>query len=181
MCIELLQYALPSLPLLSRVIVIIRFKAFMRDALSEEANDRSNHRTLIVALAGFSFTGLLGLVALPGALSERALPIWYILVSFLSYFSALNLQGYKAYRWHDQIGDALYDMASLCLIASVITYILKSELPLAFRIIATALAVIVWVIDFSIRIRSNVSYLFAKEKANDLPHRQGSGEATEKG
>jgi len=165
MCIELLPYALPFLPLLGRMIIIVRFKHYMGDNLDEAAIDRTNHRSLIVALAGFSFAGLLALVALPGHLSERALPIWYVLVSFLSYLATLNLQGYKASRWHDQIGDALYEMAALGLIASVITFVLKSELPLAFRTIATVLAASVWMFDFIIRIRFTIEYLLIKEKA----------------
>jgi hypothetical protein len=144
----------------------------MRNHLDEPANDRANHRSLIVALAGFSFAGLLALVALPGSLSERALPIWFVLISFLSYLATLNLQGYKAYRWHDQIGDALYEMAALGLIASVITFVLKSELPLAFRTIATTLAASVWLIDFIIRIRFTVEHLLAKEKA-EWHHQMG--------
>jgi len=161
--IDLLPYALPFMPMLGRGLIIIRYKRYMRDALNEGAIDRANHRSLIAALAGFSFAGLLALVALPGSLLERALPIWYVLLSFLSYLAALNLQGYKALLWHDQIGDALFEISSLGLIASVITFILKSELPTAFHIIATALALSVWALDYLIRIHFTVDYLSAKE------------------
>ncbi len=168
MCIDVLPYALPFIPLLARFIIIIRFWGYMRETLDEKTIDRANHRSLIIALAGFSFAGLLGLVALPGSLLDRALPIWYILLSFLSYLAALNLQGYKAFCWHDQIGDALFEMAAIGLIASVITFVLKSELPLAFRTLATALGVIVWALDFIIRIRFTVQYFLAKEGQNDI-------------
>jgi hypothetical protein len=135
----------------------------MSELLPDAAIDREGHRTLIVAMAGFSFAGLLALVALPGALTERQLPIWYVLISFLSYLGALNLQGYKAFRWHDHVGDALSEVASLGLIASVMAFILNSELSLAFRIVAVSMAIVAWLLDFGIRLRFLVSYLIAKE------------------
>jgi hypothetical protein len=155
----------PFLPLIPRGIVVIRFRKFMVDLLSEPAIDRDNHRALIVALAGFSFAGLLGLVALPGALTEREqLPIWYVLISFLSYLGALNLQGYKARRWHDHVGDALAEIASLGLIASVMTFILKSEMASSFRCAATIIAAAAWISDFIFRLYFTVNYLITKER-----------------
>jgi len=136
----------------------------MSEFLSEEASDRETHRSLLGTLCGFSFTGLLALVALPGDLKNRALPIWYILVSFVSYLGALNLQGYKSHRWHDQIGDALTETASLGLIASVIGFIVSSDLALGFRIFASVLSGAVWLFDFSIRFRYSRDFLRAKEQ-----------------
>ena len=164
MCTDLLAYLFPFLPLIPRGILAIWFRQHMRDVLGGPAIDRANHRTLLAALAGFSFAGLLALVALPGMLTERQLPIWYMLVSFLAYLAVLNLQGYKAVRWHDHIGDALYEIASLGLVAAILAFILKSHLALPFRIAATSIAAIVWTVDFVLRLSFTVSYLRAKEK-----------------
>jgi hypothetical protein len=131
----------------------------MRTALNEEAADRDGHRSLVVAFAGFSFAGILGLVALPGDLSDRALPIWYMLISFIAYLGALNLQDYKSYRWHDHVGDALIETATLGLLLSIMSFILNSGLSLTFKIGSSILTFLVWLIDFCIRIRFNYRYL----------------------
>lgn len=157
---------MPFLPLIPHVIIAVRFRKLMGDPLSELAIDRNNHRALIVALAGFSFTGLLGLVALPGSLTERALPIWYMLISFLSYLEALNLQAYKVFRWHDHVGNSFFDIASLGLITSVMAFIMKSELAFSFRLAATIIATAAWLIDFIFRLYLDFNYLRKKENNN---------------
>jgi hypothetical protein len=157
----LFLYLIPFMPLAPRLWLVAKFHSKMGKALGEGAADREGHRSLVVALAGFSFTGLLGLVALPGALTERALPIWYVLISFVAYLGALNLQDYKSHRWHDQIGDALTEIATLGLILSVVSFVLNSDLDIAFRVAATGLAVSVWLMDFVIRIVFNYQYLSA--------------------
>jgi hypothetical protein len=130
---------------------------------------------LLVALSGFSFAGLIGLVALPGDLLGRQLSIWYVLLSFLSYLAALNLQGYKALRWHDHAGDALSDIASLGLIASVLAFVLKSDFALPFRIAATSIAAVAWGLDFVLRLRFTATYLNAKEKRDAVDKRASTG------
>ena len=81
---ENLWYVLPAVPLVLRALLAISFSHYMGQAIPEAALDRADHRTIVFALAGFSFAGLLGLVALPGSLNERSLAIWYVLLSFLA-------------------------------------------------------------------------------------------------
>ena len=94
----------------------------MADILTEEEQDREAHRSHILALAGFSFSGLLALVVLEAALLQGLhVAIYCLLLSFLFYMFALNLQGYKARRWQDQVATATMDVASLALILSVLS------------------------------------------------------------
>ena len=164
---ESLLYALPALPVAGRLLVALRFRRYMREELREEALDRTDHRTIVVALAGFSFAGLLGLVAIPGELEERKFAIWYVFVSFLCLLVVLNLQSYKARRWHDILGDALLEAASLALIASVTVFIAQSKLPCPLRIACIILATVVWACDFLIRVRLTMSFLQDKESSDD--------------
>ena len=59
-------------------------------------------------------------------------------------------------------------MAAFGLIASVVTFVLKSELPLAFRATATVLASAVWACDFYFRVQFTIDHLLAKEKADAI-------------
>ncbi|MBW2620863.1 MAG: hypothetical protein JRC56_05985 [Deltaproteobacteria bacterium] len=88
----------------------------MSEIPSEEEQDRESHRSHILTLAGFSFTGLLAIAVLDATLvQDFRFAVYYLLVSFLCYLSALNFQGYKSKRWHDQLATALMDVASLSL------------------------------------------------------------------
>ena len=61
---DILLYFIPFLPLFNRIILIIRFRDMMKDNLTEDELDRDSHRNYILALTGFSFTGLLALTLL---------------------------------------------------------------------------------------------------------------------
>jgi cell division protein FtsW (lipid II flippase) len=159
---------LPALPFAVRALVAIRFSGYMQDWLPEESMDRESHRTLLSALAAISFGGLLGVVALPGDMRERALPIWYMLCSFLALLVALNVQGYKAKRWQEWLGDAFLESATLSLLAAVAAYILLSPLGWPFRFACVTLASLVWGVDFLVRVRFASSDLRGKEKRDGL-------------
>ena len=47
----------------ARLVLMWPFRRQMQEVLPEEANEREAHRTLFIALAGFSFAALLGVVA----------------------------------------------------------------------------------------------------------------------
>ena len=160
--VDAVLYALPALPLLVRFAICLRYRQFMGEQLSDEALDRADHRTIVGALGGFSFAGLFALVALPG-MEERRLAIWFVLVSSLCLLATLNLQSYKALRWHDMVGDALLDTANLSLVAAVAVFIARSELSLAFKVASATLAFAVWISDFVIRVRLTAQFLEAKE------------------
>jgi hypothetical protein len=152
---------------------MLRFSALMTRDLAQEQADADTHRDFFATMAGFSFTGVLALVALPGDLNERALPIWYLLLSFLAYLGALNLQGYKHYLWQDLAGDALRDLASGTLVGAVVAFVVVSALPVSLRVAVTALAVLGWSLDVCMRVRSKRSYLQSLEN----PHRPENSHA----
>jgi hypothetical protein len=165
-------YALPALPSAVRLLIGVRFTGYMRVHLPAESLERSDHRSVLAALASISFAGLLAIVALPGPLRERQLAVWFLLVSFLSLLAALNLQGYKARRWHDWTGDALFEGATLALVAAVAVFVVKSDLSLAFRVVTVLLAAGVWLIDFLLRVYFEISNLRAQEQRDGLTAEQ---------
>jgi hypothetical protein len=170
-CHDLL-YFLPLLPFLWRGTLACCYWPLMGDSLPEQVTARDSHRTLLAALAGFSFAGLLGLVALPGELSTRPLPVWFMLVSFIGLLGALNLQGYKAFRWHDEIGDALMETGTLGMILSVISFIAASDLSFGLKLSSALVAATMWTADALIRVRAELSYLRAQKKKGNQCHDQ---------
>lgn len=140
-------------PLLTRFALYLRFRQYMNKDLPPKARDIEAHRTLILGLAGFSFAGLLGLAVADAALQDDLrLSVFFLLVSFLSYLWALNLQGYKFARWQDLFSDTLLDLASLALILSIVGIVFTTNTDTFFKTSITLFAVIVWGVDHALRV-----------------------------
>lgn len=168
MCTNIYFYFVPLLPLVSRTLLCLEHRTQMMEIPSEDEQDREAHRSHILALAGFSFTGLLALAVLDATLRQDfRYAVYYLLVSFLCYLSALNLQGYKSKRWHDQFATALMDAASLSLIMSIISILNVQTFKASFAIGLTVLALLVWGADHFARIRIQSNFLKMKKEANE--------------
>ena len=145
MCSDTYFYFVPLLPLVSRVLLCIKHHNHMSEIPCEDEQDRESHRSHILALAGFSFTGLLAIAVLDATLlQDFHYAVYYLLVSFLCYLSALNFQGYKSKRWHDQLATALMDVASLSLIMSIISILKIQSFSSLFVSILSAIALLTW-------------------------------------
>lgn len=130
--------------------------------LSEEELDRKSHRSYILALAGFSFAGLLALVLLDYSLKQNfLLSIYYMLLSFLFYIFSLNLQGYKSTRVQDQFATMLSESATLCMILSILGILFQST-EIYFKYSMCTLALMIWLFDHYLRIRFQWIYLKKK-------------------
>jgi hypothetical protein len=167
-------YGLPLVPFVPRALTVLKFPAATYDLLPEAAADREQHRSFILVLAGFSFTGLLGLAVTPLAVTDpeaRArlqhalqLPTYFLLTSFLFYIFALNLQAYKR-RWrHDLISDALIDGAALSLLSSIIVIVWDASGNLGFTILIGVFAGAIWGTDQVIRVRLTWKIFREKER-----------------
>lgn len=171
---------LPLLPFLTRGLVLgLLHRGWMGQIVPEGVNDRDTHRTMVLALAGFSFSGLLAISVADATLrQDLRLSVYYLLVSFLSYFFALNLQGWKYLRWHDAIlSDGLIEAASLSLLASVVAVVWQGNPNTNYAFAIAAAAAIVWLIDHVVRLRLTGEALRAKEEAGQLnteaPRKEG--------
>lgn len=172
MSLESTFYFAPAVPLLGRALMTLRFWQFMRVGMKESVAAREVHRSFILALAGFSFTGLLAIAVVDASIQQNLqLSVYYLLISFLSYLFALNLQSYKSHWWHDQLADLLIEAATLSLLLSVVAIIWSSKQPDGFKYLITCLAAAVWLLDHLIRLRLTWQY-FKEREAN---HGQGKG------
>lgn len=158
-------YLLPFIPLISRTVLCLRFRSQMSEILGEEEQDRESHMTLILSLAGFSFTGLVGLIVVDATLRlSYKIAIYYLLVSFLSFLFSLNIQGYKSKRWHDQISTGIMDSGSLSLILAVAYLIYNQPYEPEFSLSLIMLSFVAWLTDHAIRVRLPWQFLREKEK-----------------
>jgi low temperature requirement protein LtrA len=169
MLLKFIFYSIAFFPIITRGILYLNFPNEMKDTLSKEELDKESHRTHILTLAGFSFSGLLAIVVLDVALRQDFhFSIYYLLMSFLGYLVALNLQSYKAKRWEDQIATAFMDIASLCLILSVLSILISQKFSPGFAYPLSILAISIWLIDHWLRLRFQWKYLKEKgEKKGD--------------
>lgn len=162
-----LLYLIPLLPSALRLVLVVRFWEHMREIPKEEEQDREGHRTLIVAFAGFSFSGVVALVVLESAVAVSfKMAVYFLLVSFLGYLASLNLQGYKADRWQGELAEALSDTGSLCLVAALISVLTSSKFDWSFVVGAGVLAAAVWLVDELARLRFDWEYLAALGAVN---------------
>ncbi len=95
-----IYYFIPLFPIIVRLFVLLQFKSQWKRILTIEAQDRNTHRTHIMTFAGFTFSALLA-VAL---LNQTIIPnlhytLYYLLIGFLFFVFAYNIQGYKDYTW----------------------------------------------------------------------------------
>jgi hypothetical protein len=143
----------------------MRFWQFMKENLGEQEGDREAHRSVILALAGFSFSGVIAVTIVDNAtMQDLKMPAYFLFISFLSYLFALNLQGYKLYRWVDQASDALIATASFSLILALLAVILAANYSTPYKVFVTSLGLLVWLIDFSIQVTLTWKYLAKKER-----------------
>jgi len=73
--------------------------------------------------------------------------IYYLLMSFLGYLVALNLQSYKAKQWENQLATAFVDTASLCFILSVLSILNSQKFSPNFTYALSILAISIWLIN----------------------------------
>jgi hypothetical protein len=157
-------YAYPVVPLVTRLFLGIYWTWLMKEVLPEEAQERDGHKTTIVGLAGFSFTAVAGLAVLDSSSRPGLqLSVWYVLVSFIAYVIALNLQTYKQTRWHDHLATGLMEVGSLSLVLTVISLLFGAKFDAWFLYLAATLAIGAWLIDHCVRLYLDVGYFREKD------------------
>jgi hypothetical protein len=93
--------------------MMLKFSLLTDQAMTAAELDRQTARSIILPMAGFSFSALLALVVLDAnRMQGLRTPILLLLLSFLAFYSSLNLQSYKIRRWEDQIATGLKETAS---------------------------------------------------------------------
>ncbi|MDB5785450.1 hypothetical protein [Caballeronia mineralivorans] len=160
-------YFLPAIPLVTRLVLCLRWRKQMTVQLPEEAQERDLQRTFIFSLAGFSFTAVAGLAVLDGAVRvSLQLPTWNVLASFVSLVSALNVQSYKSSRWQNQLATALLEVGTLSLMLALVALLFSASFGCAYQWMATVVTLGSWLADHLIRMFIDNTYLAALTRRN---------------
>lgn len=161
---SLWAYAFPFVPVATRFVLGYYWHWLMSDELPEAAQHREAHRAVILALAGFSFTAVAGLAVLDAAgRSGFQLSIWYVLLSFVSYLTALNLQSYKVTRWQNYIAAALIEVGSLSLTLTLVSLVFAGNFDGWFRTLVAVVALGSWAADHFIRLYLENSHFVGED------------------
>ncbi len=154
------SYFAPLVPLITRSILCMRWRRLMSTDIPEAAQERDVHRGFILSLAGFSFTAVAGLAVLdsPTRVSLQ-LPTWYVLASFVSLLSSLNLQSYKVTRWQNQMATALLEVGTLSLMLAVVALLFTASFGRVFQLSAGTITLSLWFIDHLVRLSLDSRYL----------------------
>jgi len=145
---------------------MIVFRSVMSQPLKAQQLNPEGFRTYILALAGFSFTGLLALALIDRTAQHNlALAILYLVISFLAFIACLNWQSYKQLRWEHEAAGILLDCAVLSMLLAVLSIVLTSEFPISLRYVIAIVGAAIWMIDHAARFAIDVKYLREVKRA----------------
>lgn len=137
----------------------------MKNIPPEEAQERKQQRSVILSLAGFSFSGVIALVILDATIIPRLhFAVWFLLISFLSYTWSFNAQGYKSKRWQGEIAIGLLECGGISLILAIVSILAASNFNTAFKVFGSILALAPALADLVFRATIEISFLAALEK-----------------
>jgi hypothetical protein len=157
------SYAFPLVPVITRFFMALSWHRLMVDELPEGAQHRDAHRGVILALAGFSFTAVAGLAVLETQRPGFQLSIWYVLLSFVAYLTALNLQSYKVTRWQNYVAAALIEMGSLSLTLTLVSLVSAGKFDEWFPTLVAVVAFGSWAADHVIRLSLEISHFVGED------------------
>ena len=152
-----------AIPILTRLIIINFFSLQMSDRLKEGELDRDGNRDHIKTFAGFSFTGLLGLIIVTSQLEQDfTISIILLFVSFLSFLTSLNIHGYKSIRFWYHIVTMITEIGTLALTLSLLSLMWQVDFNPSVRYPIAFFAIFLWIVDHIIRIYLYSNYLKLK-------------------
>jgi len=157
---NVIYYFAPFLPLVTRFILCVKWRKYMSEQLPEAAQERDVQRGFILSLAGFSFTAIAGLAVVDSTTRVGLqLPSWYVLLSFVAFFTSLSFQSYKFSRGHNQFAMALIEAGTFSLMLSLVALLYTAKFDPTFQMIAAGFTLVPWLIDHAYRLSIDWNYL----------------------
>jgi hypothetical protein len=168
-------FLLPVVPAVSRLGLCVRFRGLLHDGIPDDWLNTDQNLVVLIGIAGFSFTGVVGITVLESATrrQELQLPIFFLLVSFLCSLSGINLESYRFDVFRFLAGDILYDASIFCLIASIVTIVIMARYPLSFMLFVTLIAFAAWSGDHLLRVRYTNHVLVGVKHAKKEQEEEG--------
>ncbi len=163
-----LTYLAVLAPFLTRFIALVRFRRQAQELIPEAAAQREEHRSLILAFAGFSFSAVLAMTVVDATLTKSFQDaIFFLLTSFLCFLWALNLQSYKSKIWHGALSWSLIDSGILALILSVLVVIWSGTFSWVYSFGISVFALAIWAGDHLVRVKIELDYVKAKGNGHE--------------
>lgn len=154
-------------PMLTRAALCWFHRSEMSSELDEDAKDREANRSVIIPMAGFSFTALLALAVTDANFGiDLSVPITLLVISFTGFYAAMNIQSYKHTDFADQIGTTSYEIGSLGLFLAV-AYVIVSNPGLAPSKYLAIAALAIWFVDHGIRLVIEWGYYSGRKKMGE--------------
>jgi hypothetical protein len=160
--------ALIVLPMVTRGVQAWRHRSLLENPVNEDQAARDSSRTVIIALAGFSFTGVAGVAVLESATRrhELQIPVALFLFSFLFSLFALQLENYKFFIGRLLLSLYLIESALLMLLIAIVAIIFSGQYSNAFRGLVAGVSFSGWLIDHILEWRYTENHLRLLERQN---------------
>ena len=140
---------LVALPLVTRSLQAWRHRALRKERLLEDQAARDSSRIVVIALATFAFTGVVGVAVLENATrrAELEISVAFFLVSFLFSVFALQLENYKFVMPRQILSLYLTESAILMLLIAIVSIVATSRYSMLFKTFVAMLSFGGWLVD----------------------------------
>jgi hypothetical protein len=151
------------IPVISRIILIAKYSTASLQQIDEEERNTSEHRGMFLTLSGFSFSALFALVLASTSPSANVLligtSILLMLLSFIMFYGAFAVEGFKYYRWQVDLVDTMSDTGKMALLLSVLTAIYGTPIESYIKLTCLLFFSLFWMAIFFLHIKARHSYL----------------------
>ena len=147
-------YFIPFIPLITRLTMFFLFWDIRKELLRPDQIARDSTKQFVLALAGLSFTGVIAIAVVDSVnQSNFKIPVFYLLISFLCYLIANNIQDYKFFVSREVLSSTLIDIATLSLICTAVTVVFLAGYGVIFQSVVLIVALAGWLTDHILRLR----------------------------
>ena len=158
--------ALIVLPVITRLAQASHHRGVLATPIGNDQESRDSSRTIIIALAGFSFTGVVGIAVLESATrrQELQIPVGFFLVSFLLCLFALQLENYKFFIGRELLSTYLTESAILMLLIAIVAIVWAGRYGILFKTAVALISYGGWLTDHFLSWRYMENYLRLMEE-----------------
>ena len=161
-------WPLPSIPMLLRLTMLLCFREYWFEVLSEGERDSESGRVLSLTLCGFSVSAFFVLIATNPTFVDKNIDIelstYFMLISSFGLFGAFSVEAYKHRQWQQQLCLGLEDTGRFSLLASIAALMWVSQFSDRLRFSALAICAVIWIADFRHRLNMWIEYLSNKRR-----------------
>lgn len=153
------------IPVITRIILVFKYQNASFQQIDESERNTSEHRGMFLTLAGFSFSALFALVlaVTPSSANVQLIgtSILLMLLSFIMFYGAFTVEGFKYYRWQVDLVDTMSDTGRLALLLSVLSATYGTPVEAYVKLICLLFFSLFWLVSFFLHVKARHSYLSA--------------------